>query len=108
MSDQENELWQGLAPDAQVALVTRDYRVQTFSSQVGESGIEAGRLASADRARRRWPRPGSRESKFSRGPFIRSDIAALSANLRDATKAALRNRPLATAMGRSANVRADR
>jgi len=51
MSDQENELWQGLAPDAQVALVTRDYRVHTFSSQVGESGIEAGRLASADRAR---------------------------------------------------------
>ena len=51
MSDQENELWQGLAPDAQVALVTRDYRVHTFSSQVGESGIEAGRLASADRVR---------------------------------------------------------
>jgi len=49
MSDQENELWQGLAPDAQVALVTRDYRIKTFASQVGESGIEAGRLAAADR-----------------------------------------------------------
>ena len=49
MSDQDNELWQGLAPDAQVALVTRDYRIKTFASQVGESGIEAGRLAAADR-----------------------------------------------------------
>ena len=49
MSDQENELWQGLAPDARVALVTRDYRIKTFASQVGESGIEAGRLAAADR-----------------------------------------------------------
>jgi len=49
MSDQENELWQGLAPEAQVALVTRDYRIETFASQVGESGIEAGRLAAADR-----------------------------------------------------------
>jgi dTDP-4-dehydrorhamnose 3,5-epimerase-like enzyme len=49
MSDQENELWRGLAPDAQVALVTRDYRTKTFASQVGESGIEAGRLAVADR-----------------------------------------------------------
>ena len=49
MSDQENELWRGLAPDAQVALVTRDYRTKTFASQVGESGIEAGRLAAADR-----------------------------------------------------------
>ena len=49
MSDQENELWRGLAPDAQVALVTRDYRIKTFASQVGESGIEAGRLAAADR-----------------------------------------------------------
>ena len=50
MSDQENELWRGLAPDAQIALVTRDYRIKTFASQVGESGIEAGRLAVADRA----------------------------------------------------------
>jgi dTDP-4-dehydrorhamnose 3,5-epimerase-like enzyme len=49
MSDHENELWQGLAPDAQVALVTRDYRIKTFASQVGESGIEAGQLATADR-----------------------------------------------------------
>ena len=49
MSDQENELWRGLAPEAQVALVTRDYRIKTFASQVGESGIEAGRLAAADR-----------------------------------------------------------
>jgi len=52
MSDQKNELWKGLAPGAQVALITRDYRANTFSSQVGESGIDAGRLASADRARR--------------------------------------------------------
>jgi dTDP-4-dehydrorhamnose 3,5-epimerase-like enzyme len=49
MSDQENELWRGLSPEAQIALVTRDYRIQTFASQVGESGIEAGRLAVADR-----------------------------------------------------------
>ena len=50
MSDQRNSLWRGLAKEAESALVTRDYSANTFAAQVGESGIEAGRLAAADRA----------------------------------------------------------
>ena len=53
MSDQENKLWQGLTGEAQIALVTRDYKARSFASLVGEIGIEAGRLATADRTQRK-------------------------------------------------------
>lgn len=47
----ENEdLWKGLAPHAAAHLVTRDYQSGGFAQQVSQAGIEAGKLAAADRA----------------------------------------------------------
>jgi dTDP-4-dehydrorhamnose 3,5-epimerase-like enzyme len=49
MATRDKQLWQGLAPDAQKALGTRDYAAQTLSDKLTGVGIEAGKLASADR-----------------------------------------------------------
>jgi dTDP-4-dehydrorhamnose 3,5-epimerase-like enzyme len=49
MTTPDKQLWQGLAPEARTALVLRDYGPQTFSQQLAGTGIEAGKLASADR-----------------------------------------------------------
>ena len=49
MATLDRKLWQGLTPKAQTALVTRDYQTQTFSEQLAGAGVEAGKLASADR-----------------------------------------------------------
>ena len=49
MATRDKQLWQGLTPDAQKALGTRDYAPQTFSDKLTGVGIEAGKLASADR-----------------------------------------------------------
>jgi len=49
MSTPDKQLWQGLAAEAQTALVMRDYRAPTFSQQLTDAGMEAGRLASVDR-----------------------------------------------------------
>ena len=43
------KLWQGLADDAQDALVMRDYGARNFSQQLAEVGIDAGKLVTADR-----------------------------------------------------------
>ena len=49
MAKQDKELWQGLSADAQKALVMRDYAPQSFADRLAK-GIEAGKLASADRS----------------------------------------------------------
>ena len=49
MTTPDKQLWQGLTAEARTALVMRDYAAQTFSQQLAGVGIEAGKLASADR-----------------------------------------------------------
>jgi dTDP-4-dehydrorhamnose 3,5-epimerase-like enzyme len=49
MTTPDEQLWQGLAAEARTALVMRGYGSQTFSQQLAGAGIEAGKLASADR-----------------------------------------------------------
>jgi dTDP-4-dehydrorhamnose 3,5-epimerase-like enzyme len=49
MSTPDKQLWQGLAAEARAALVTRDYSASTFSQQLADAGMEAGKLAAADR-----------------------------------------------------------
>lgn len=49
MTTPDKQLWQGLAAEAQTALALRDYGSQTFSQQLAGAGIEAGKVASADR-----------------------------------------------------------
>ena len=50
MAKQDKELWQGLSAEAQKALVMRDYAAQSFADRLAGVGIEAGKLASADRS----------------------------------------------------------
>jgi dTDP-4-dehydrorhamnose 3,5-epimerase-like enzyme len=49
MAMRDKQLWQGLTTEAQKALVMRNYAPQTFAQRLTEAGIEAGKLASADR-----------------------------------------------------------
>lgn len=51
MSERDNDLWHGLTDNARAALGTRDYRSSAFAQQLGETGIEAGKLAAMDRAK---------------------------------------------------------
>jgi dTDP-4-dehydrorhamnose 3,5-epimerase-like enzyme len=50
MATHDEQLWHGLTGQAQKALATRDYQLQSFAGRVSGAGIEAGRLAAADRA----------------------------------------------------------
>ena len=50
MQRSDGKLWQGISESAGQALGTRDYSSGTFARQIAEVGVEAGRLASADRA----------------------------------------------------------
>jgi dTDP-4-dehydrorhamnose 3,5-epimerase-like enzyme len=50
MTTPDKQLWQALTEEARRALVMRDYGRQSFSQQLAGAGIEAGRVASADRA----------------------------------------------------------
>lgn len=89
MTTPDKQLWQGLAAEARAALVMRDYGPQTFSQQLAGAGIEAGKLASADRTsaeiREAWipgveifPRtiyPQRHRGSF--GEFVRRDEGAL-------------------------------
>jgi len=45
----ENQFWAGLDPDAQKALFRRDYRVGSFAEELATRGVDAGKLARADR-----------------------------------------------------------
>jgi dTDP-4-dehydrorhamnose 3,5-epimerase-like enzyme len=49
MNTPDKKLWQGLAAEAQTALVMRDYGAATFSQQLAGAGLGAGKLATADR-----------------------------------------------------------
>jgi dTDP-4-dehydrorhamnose 3,5-epimerase-like enzyme len=49
MAKNKKQLWQGLTAEAQKALVMRDYAPQSFSERLAGSGIEAGKLAAANR-----------------------------------------------------------
>lgn len=48
MTKPDENLWQGLAPEARSALATRDYASRTFPVQIAEVGVEAGKLVAAD------------------------------------------------------------
>jgi dTDP-4-dehydrorhamnose 3,5-epimerase-like enzyme len=89
MTTPDKQLWQGLAADVRAKLVMRDYGLQTFSQQLAGAGIEAGKLASADRTsakiREAWipgveifPRtiyPQRHRGSF--GEFVRRDEGVL-------------------------------
>lgn len=49
MQKPDGQLWQGLTQSARDALATRDYSSGAFGRQLAEVGVEASRLASADR-----------------------------------------------------------
>jgi dTDP-4-dehydrorhamnose 3,5-epimerase-like enzyme len=49
MAKNNKQLWQGLTAKAQNALGVRDYAPQSFAERLADSGIEAGKLATADR-----------------------------------------------------------
>ena len=49
MSTLDHKFWQGLTGEARAALALRDYAAQTFLQQLSGAGIDAGKLASADR-----------------------------------------------------------
>jgi dTDP-4-dehydrorhamnose 3,5-epimerase-like enzyme len=50
MNKEKKNLWQGIKEEARSALGTRDYSAGTFADQLGGKGVEAGRLAGADRS----------------------------------------------------------
>jgi dTDP-4-dehydrorhamnose 3,5-epimerase-like enzyme len=49
MATKDDKFWQGLTADAQKGLVMRDYAPQSLADRVARTGIEAGKLAAADR-----------------------------------------------------------
>ena len=49
MSKADKQLWKGVTADAQSAMTMRDYSAQTFSEQLSGVGVEAGKLAMANR-----------------------------------------------------------
>jgi len=74
MTTSDKQLWQGLTAEAQRALTTRDYASQSFSKQLAGAGMEAGKLASADRTnsevREAWI-PGVEVFSVSKQPIRR-------------------------------------
>ena len=53
MNKSDKNLWQGISEKAQSALGTRDYSSGTFAEQLAGKGVEARKLAAADRNDRR-------------------------------------------------------
>ena len=49
MAKNKKQLWEGVTAEAQKALVMRDYAPHSFAERLAGSGIEAGKLAAADR-----------------------------------------------------------
>ncbi len=45
-----DDQWQGLTPAARAALVLRDYKKGSLGEQIAQSGVDAGLLATTDRA----------------------------------------------------------
>lgn len=46
----QDDDWQGLASEARAALLVRDYSALSLGRQIAECGVDAGKLATADRA----------------------------------------------------------
>ncbi len=49
MKQPDGKLWSGLSPEAQAALVMRDYSAPDFGRQIAEVGVEVSKLITADR-----------------------------------------------------------
>ena len=49
MSNPDSKLWQGLTAETRAALAMRDYSAQSFAQQLTGVGVEAGKVATADR-----------------------------------------------------------
>jgi dTDP-4-dehydrorhamnose 3,5-epimerase-like enzyme len=49
MTKREQNLWQGIDPDARSAVGARDYRPVSFAQELAQRGVEAGELLAADR-----------------------------------------------------------
>jgi dTDP-4-dehydrorhamnose 3,5-epimerase-like enzyme len=89
MAANGKKLWQGLTAEAQKTLVTRDYTPQSFAERLAGVGIEASKLASADRTTAEWREiwiPGveifPRQIHYQRhrgvfGEFVRRDEGVL-------------------------------
>ena len=50
MDPKKTTRWQALSPQAQAALVERDYDPGSLGQRIAQTGIEAGQLTNADRA----------------------------------------------------------
>lgn len=48
--EKNDDRWRGLVPEAQKALVMRDYAARSLGEQIAELGVDAGKLATSDRA----------------------------------------------------------
>src|SRR5260370_1092954 len=51
MSTPDQKLWQGLTAKTRAALAMRDYSAQSFAQQLAGAGVEASKVASADRSK---------------------------------------------------------
>jgi dTDP-4-dehydrorhamnose 3,5-epimerase-like enzyme len=51
MSEQEENLWQGIDPGARRSLNMRDYRSVSFTRELSQRGVDVSELAAADRSR---------------------------------------------------------
>lgn len=50
MATKKKQLWQGVSAQAQRARMTRDYTAGSFADRLSGAGVEAGKLAAADRS----------------------------------------------------------
>src|SRR5712671_1441658 len=50
MNKKKSDRWRALAPEASSALIERDYAVHSLGQRIATVGVEAGQLASANRA----------------------------------------------------------
>src|SRR5689334_20686070 len=51
MSEQEDNLWQGIDIGLRDSLTTRDYSSRSFAQELSERGVDASVLATADRTK---------------------------------------------------------
>ncbi len=49
MKKEQSHLWRGLSPEARAALTLRDYGNASLSQQIAGAGVDAGKLAAANR-----------------------------------------------------------
>jgi hypothetical protein len=49
MNKRDGDLWQGIDPDAESSLTSRDYRTASFAQELALRGVDAGELVAADK-----------------------------------------------------------